>query len=508
MVKREKMVKNEKQSSERVGQNGRLFLFCLLVSFIFITICSKNSFLYPLQDWVDVQCFFTTGKAIVSGPDTAVLYRDIMEQKGPLLYFLFGGAYLLFGNTFFGVYLMELLSFSAFLYYSAKCLLLYTDKRIWVMLSTAFLAFSVSTSRSFCYGGGAEELCLVCFSYTLYLFLCFFSSDDVKKWEWYGTGLCMGAVFWIKYSMTGLYVAAFLFLAVFLVRRKEVRHLAEIYLFAFLGFLSVTLPILLYFTVNGALYDLWHVYFYSNIFQYGGTPSGGILGIARRTLSHVKALLLNGVLYTAAAMLGGIYLLQKRDTKSWFLIVCALAEGGFLCLGSVFQKYYGLPMAAFSWIGYYAIIAFLTRVREAVRRTPKVVLGLAVFCLAVISYFVSDNTYLIGEKRENLPQYQFAEIIHQKEDATILNYNFLDGGFYYAADVLPCTKYFCCLNLQSDDMIRELDSYILEQRTDFVITRGMRLEDRFSELRYRLVDTAEYYLEGQNREYRLYEKCK
>ena len=60
--------------------------FTLLLSFIFITICSKASFLYPMQDWVDVNCFFTVGRSMLEGK---VVYRDIFEQKGPLLYFIY-----------------------------------------------------------------------------------------------------------------------------------------------------------------------------------------------------------------------------------------------------------------------------------------------------------------------------------------------------------------------------------------------------------------------------------
>ena len=59
--------------------------FALLVSFAVLTVCSKNSFLYPMNDWVDVNCFFTVGRGITHG---LVPYRDLYDQKGPLLYFV------------------------------------------------------------------------------------------------------------------------------------------------------------------------------------------------------------------------------------------------------------------------------------------------------------------------------------------------------------------------------------------------------------------------------------
>ena len=58
------------------------FLFAALAAFLTITVCSKSSFLYPLNDWVDVNCFFTVGRGMLHG---LVPYRDLYEQKGDLL---------------------------------------------------------------------------------------------------------------------------------------------------------------------------------------------------------------------------------------------------------------------------------------------------------------------------------------------------------------------------------------------------------------------------------------
>ena len=66
-------------------KNPCKLLFAFLLSFLFITICSKNSFLYPMNDWGDVNCFFIVGRSLLDGK---VLYRDIYDQKGPILYFI------------------------------------------------------------------------------------------------------------------------------------------------------------------------------------------------------------------------------------------------------------------------------------------------------------------------------------------------------------------------------------------------------------------------------------
>ena len=43
------------------------FVFACLASFAVLLVCSKSSFLYPMNDWVDVNCFFTVGRGILHG---------------------------------------------------------------------------------------------------------------------------------------------------------------------------------------------------------------------------------------------------------------------------------------------------------------------------------------------------------------------------------------------------------------------------------------------------------
>ncbi len=61
----------------------RLLLYSFIVSFAVLAVCSKSSFLYPFNDWVDADCYFTVGKGMMQGK---VVYRDLFEQKGVLLY--------------------------------------------------------------------------------------------------------------------------------------------------------------------------------------------------------------------------------------------------------------------------------------------------------------------------------------------------------------------------------------------------------------------------------------
>lgn len=155
--------------TERRVQIGML-LYCLFVSFCFLTICTKSSFLYPLNNGSDIQCFFTVGKGMMHG---LVPYRDLVEQKGPLLYFLYGLASLVSSRSFFGVYLLEILSYTFFLFYSYKIVTLFFQPAVsnYFYIAAPLMALVSFVSPSFFHGGETEEYILPLLAFTLYILL-------------------------------------------------------------------------------------------------------------------------------------------------------------------------------------------------------------------------------------------------------------------------------------------------------------------------------------------------
>ena len=131
-------------------------MVCFAVAIGIIGVCSKSSFLYPLNDWVDANCFFTVGKSMMNG---LVVYRDLLEQKGPFLYFLHGLAWLVSNDSFIGVFFLEILSATFFLYFTYRCLCLFIES-IWAVFLIPVCALAVYTSTAFCHGDSVEELVL------------------------------------------------------------------------------------------------------------------------------------------------------------------------------------------------------------------------------------------------------------------------------------------------------------------------------------------------------------
>ena len=118
----------------------------------------------------------------------------------------------------------------------------------------------------------------------------------------------------------------------------------------------------------------------------------------------------------------------------------------------------------------------------------------------LIALQTSSNTYLMGIRPEELPQYRFAEIIRQSEDPTLLNYGFLDGGFYTVSGIVPDCRFFCELNIELDEMYEVQNEYVKNGKAVFVVTKDEKPEFEM----YECIDQAESRYWSQTSTYYLY----
>ena len=159
------------------------------------------------------------GKGIVHG---LVPYRDLYEQKGPILYFLHALCYLIPGDHFFGVYLLETAAFTAFSYYAGKiiCLYLPSSAPYWIL---PVLSGLVLSSESFCQGDSAEELCAALLMITFYYTLEYFTRRyplSISYRTLLINGIFAGIILWVKYTLLGFHLAFMAMLFFIMVSEK------------------------------------------------------------------------------------------------------------------------------------------------------------------------------------------------------------------------------------------------------------------------------------------------
>ena len=473
--------------------------FALLVSAAVLTVCSKNSFLYPLNDWVDVNCFFTVGRGIIHG---LVPYRDLYDQKGPLLYEIYALASLISENSFLGVFLIEVLLFSVFLFFSGRIAETLSEKPVAFWLTALGIGIGVPLSPAFSHGGSAEEFFLPVFAASLFIVLkAMHSRRELSRWDGILLGAFTSAALWTKYTFCGLYAGMGAAILVWYLADHRGKKLPRLILHALAGALAVSAAVLFRYLIHGALPSLWNAYFVDNLTRYSRNIRSG-------NYPDPLPNLLNNLSWSIPIMIGLTgFLLFIR--KSWRELVLMLLSGIGLFIFTYASgrkyPYYAMVMACFASAGYGMLFRIIPT-RLAQKKGFQTAAVILPCLLAILSpqaaYHWSSNTYLINIPREETPQYRFTQIIRQSEDRSLLNYGFLDGGYYLAAESLPVTRFFCTLNNDLPEMKEELQSSIQEGKTAYIVTRGQRLKSR----NYRLADQCSMLFEGRNWTYYLYER--
>lgn len=451
------MTQTHKNALRRAG-------WLLGIAAVCLTLCSKSSPLFVLNDWMDANIFFTMGKSMLRG---RVLYRDVFDHKGPVLYLLYGVASLLHPTGFTGVLVLEIAAFAVFLHYGLRTAELLAARPIhpaWAMLPAA----AVAASRAFAHGGSAEELLLPFLAFALYGAVKTQQADDPMPLRLVLLhGLLAGCALWLKYTVLGFYLVWAAALAVVYLWRGRGALLGKS-IAAYLGGMALaTLPWVVYFGVHGALGDWFTCYFYDNLFLYKG-ESGALaqhLWWAVRDALPAMVLLAMFLLWAVC---------RKRLAAA--AAVAALAMG--LALTSLmggYLVYYGLVLAVFAPLGVVPL-AVLWGTRK----------NCALLCLAAGAawcFAFSPNRALRFRRADDMPQIRFAAEIH---GASLLNYGTLDGGFYTAAGVLPPCKYFCVTNMPLDDQWTDQWAVLTNSAVEYVVSLTGDLSGDFPQ--YTVID--------------------
>ena len=452
-------------------------LWCVACAAAVLLLCTRSSPLYPTNDWVDANCYFTVGRGMLAG---LVPYRDLLDQKGPLLFFSQMLGALVSDSSFAGIFVLEVLAGAAFLWFSLRSLALFCPPGPSLAV-LPLLAGAVYASAAFAQGDSAEELCLPLLAFSLWCFLRLFRAGNTWRpggWLVFANGLAAGAIFWVKYTLLGLHFAWMACLA-FLLWLKDGSFAACVRACGvFLGGMAaMSAPVLAYFALNNSLDALFGAYFVNNLTAYSDTPANWTSPFYNVAVSGFSTFLANP-LWMSLALLGGVWLVfvSRLLTGAGRPALAALAfsTAFFLWCGSMGWPYYGLPLAVYAPLGFVPLFRLAQRLplRFGARRLAAA--GCAV-CLAAslaLAVLTSRNVSFMALKKEDLVQTRFAAIIRAEGGETLLNYGFLDGGFYLASGILPSCTFFCRLNLSNwEELEQPVRQLVKENAFDFIVTR-------------------------------------
>ncbi|WP_238333615.1 ArnT family glycosyltransferase [Levilactobacillus zymae] len=442
-----------------------LALFTLLGFFIML-ICSYTSPAFYFDYSPDNNAFFTVGKAMAHGQ---VLYKDIFEQKGPYIYLLHIIAYLVAQRSFVFIYFYESLTLIASMYltYRIAKLVLTTPQALLVgILSPALFLYH----PYYDYGDTAEFFALPLILSLIYLIMLLVVHHlRVSPWWFFAQGLFVGIEFFSKYTLLGGWIAFYLFMGVYLLRRKKWQMLQRLILWSGAGFLLATVPWIVYFAVVHGLKSFIAVYFLFNTQVYM-TSSVSFFANLVQSASLLSQFFLSSVVFFMLGLVGTLAITFRTDilpgafAKSLYLLVFLgndiFALYGYSS-GNVFQ-YYQLVYFPFFVLPLIYFCKFFFD-RQTIRSDDDALTILATILvslflvLGVNNNFTSSrlfpNNASVTDRHTKVPQApaqtEFGDLMRAQTTGkmTLLNYGSIDMGFYTASGAVPTQYYFQNYNI-------------------------------------------------------------
>ncbi|MED4839844.1 MULTISPECIES: hypothetical protein [Heyndrickxia] len=497
-------------------------VFLFLYAFVLMLFFTESSPLFAINEWVDANAFFTVGKGMANG---LVPYRDLFEQKGPLLYALHAIAYTISHKTFLGVYCLESAAMFINLIFIQKISNLYL-KRLPSMLVTVIFPVFFLNSNFFRFGDSAEEFVtpfLIIFFYFVLKRLKKESDFTFSWWVYLLNGFMAGCVFWIKFTLIGAWMGFYFALFIIFIVQKKWMDVVRAVFFTIIGLFLSCVPWLFYFGLHHAISDLIEVYLRFNLFMY---PS---------QLSFIGKLINCAVLFgeffnrnweTKLIMMIGIvdflftrkYLVHKLQKYLLASMISFLILGVYI--GGRSYPYYYLIIVPIIMFGLISIAYYLQSTYEkfdynVLNHVNWDVVFVTAFLSLLLCFGYNSN---IKESKffVRFPpaQQTFAKVINQTANPTLLNYGDLDGGFYLAANLVPNVKYFEKQNIDPKvypENMQAQNRYIMEKKVKFVVIRKSRLNLRplhvpYLEQNYRLIKKQFQIVEGKPYDYLLYKQ--
>ena len=455
------------------------YIFIFVFSFIILMFTSKYSFLYPFNDWQDANSFETVARSVLSGK---VLYKDIIEQKGPFLYFIYMIGLITSTKFLSGIFIMEVISLGVMLIFVDKIISLFKSYKYSYLVLPLF-GVVICTSRAFVHGGSAEEFSLPFLMIGLYYFIKYIKCELNNK-EYILNGIICGIVLMIKFNLIGLWLGFMFYMLVNKIMKGKLKNALFNCIFFLLGFLFIIFIILIYFIINNALSDFLFSYFLINVGSYTGESSNLFERVIKALDMGFMNIFYNNICYLLFPLfIISVFKLFKNIKERIGIIFLFIISFFGIYIGLRSFKYYSLSLFIFYCLGFVLLIYLFSDKLNIIVKSKFKYLYLFIYIIFIgfVSYNFANYKNYIGVNKNEFEQYRIADIISKDKNAnkTILNYGELDYGFYNILNIIPNCKYFHTMNIDYDRLPDNYDVqnyYVKNGLVDYVII-GVKLKN-------------------------------
>lgn len=341
-------------------------------------ICYYSSYVSPYYE-IPMGCdsiiYHLMGRGMMEG---LVPYRDLFDQKGPLIFLIYGFSYVLCGSYWL-VFVLEVFAVMVSMVFCYKTALIFVSGRKAFIISL-LVVYSLCNFQ--CYGGGGHPAELVLpFQFAAVYAVCrvyWHAGHFVKMGLIFGAGI--SAALMLKFNL----VAFWLIPCVYGLSRAWNAGKARAFIGSMGGMIVLTLvPCLWYFYSHGALRDLYEGYVNFNVGY--GAGSGSFGDICKNYAKWVKRdIMYPSMLMYLVGLLGvGLSRMPFREKVYYgaaFLITCVGVQGN----GKTHFSHYAQTLIPFAFVGY-VVAARMIHMEDVISRRgrrwffPLIVTGLVVY---------------------------------------------------------------------------------------------------------------------------------
>ena len=339
---------NSLQQKDKI-YNWQAWLFPTLLGLLFAL---QNPLLYGMAPAYDASLFATMGKMWADG---SVLYRDMIDIKGPVIFLLDAVGYAIGG--FQGIWLLE----TVLLIWGLNAL--YRTLALWGIAPLSrlagMLAWLFLYAYRYYYGNMTEDYTFCLGLIAQYHFVRMLLAERFRWQDAAIPAVTFGLIAMLRMNNAAMWCGYYLTLFIYWAWQRRWQDAIKLTISGVIGILLTAVPLLAYFVWHGVLSDFWFYsfgIFFGNSYGSGHSLMVGFLGLAR-----------TGLLLLLPVFIGVVWQQQRvaDNTRPWHILLASQFVG--LVMGIVANSVSGHTYEHYEILFFTSAILILPIVLQAAR---------------------------------------------------------------------------------------------------------------------------------------------
>ncbi|QIK59535.1 hypothetical protein G7050_06705 [Dysgonomonas sp. HDW5A] len=417
----------------------------------------------------DSAVFILMGKMFNAGK---IPYVEFFDHKGPNLIFIEAIGLKLVNNERLSIFILQVINLfitQILIYKIAKTYLPHFISIGIVMLTLLAFSFTIQ-------GGNSTEEWSLPYLYLCLLITIRFQNYSARKQKvcFVIIGMSAAILFWMRLNNMGIICACLIFIMIIALQNKNWKLFSNLIVWSTIGFLIVSIPIIIYFIHIGAFSEMIYASFIFN-FKYIRynieNDSFMIKDLFKRWLS-LFLFMIGAILYHK----------RYRDYKMLILCICLLLIGFITThIGPKYFHYMTLNLPLYS-LGIIQILS-LSKVRLLKQNYNIVIFVTSLLLLFGYTIYKKNLDQYIKDQDETLfiqNSLDIAENIPYNQRSLVFAYN-VRPQFWLIMEELPNYKYFTTQEWHGEhdkNILKEINSLIQTHNIQWIVLPNLEFYDK------------------------------